>query len=415
MIVPSIDLMDGQAVQLVGGREKALDAGDPRPIARRFGLAGEVAVIDLDAALGQGSNATLVTEILDLARCRVGGGIRDVDTAIRWLDAGAARVILGTAATPDVLSKLPRDRVIAALDAVHGEVVVHGWRTRTGRSVTERLSELSPYVGGFLVTFVEREGRLQGIDLDAAARLREACGDGCSLTVAGGVTTIQEIAALDAMGIDAQVGMALYTDRMHLADAIVARLITRADETLWPTVIVDELGVALGLAWSNVESLRRAVETRRGVYWSRSRGALWEKGTTSGDTQELLAIDLDCDRDCLRFTVRQHGRGFCHTGARTCWGEDAGLPRLVRRLRDRLEHAPPGSYTRRLFDAPDLLRKKLLEEAEELAEAPDRDNAAWETADLLYFALAAMIRRGAALEDVMRHLDRRALKVTRRD
>lgn len=415
MIVPSIDLMGGQAVQLVGGREKALEAGDPRPIARRFALAGEVAVIDLDAALGQGANAALVGELLDLARCRVGGGIRDVDTAIRWLDAGAAKVILGTAATPEVLSKLPRERIIAALDAVHGEVVVHGWRTRTGRDVNDRLRELRDHVGGFLVTFVEREGRMQGIDVEAAARLRDACGEDCSLTVAGGVTTCEEIAALDSLGIDAQVGMALYTGRIDLADAIAARLIVQGDSDFWPTVIVDELGIALGLAWSNAESLRRAVATQRGVYWSRSRGELWEKGATSGDTQELLAIDLDCDRDCLRFTVRQHGRGFCHAGTRTCWGEDGGLSRLARRVAERLTAAPAGSYTRRLLDDPNLLRAKLVEEAEELVMAPDRDNAAWETADLLYFTLTAMIQRGATLADVTRHLDRRALKVTRRD
>ena len=91
MIVPSIDLMDGHAVQLVGGREKAIDAGDPRPIAERFALAGEIAVIDLDAALGQGSNADVIEDLLRIGRCRVGGGIRDVESARRWLDAGAAK------------------------------------------------------------------------------------------------------------------------------------------------------------------------------------------------------------------------------------------------------------------------------------------------------------------------------------
>ncbi len=98
MIVPSIDLMGGQTVQLVGGREKALDAGDPRPIAEKFRLAGEIAVVDLDAALGRGSNAELVKALLPLAPCRVGGGIRTVEAARAWLDAGATQVVLGTAA-----------------------------------------------------------------------------------------------------------------------------------------------------------------------------------------------------------------------------------------------------------------------------------------------------------------------------
>ena len=127
MIVPSIDLQNGQAVQLIGGREKALDAGDPRPIAERFSRVGEVAVIDLDAALGTGNNREMILDLVGRAPCRVGGGIRNLETARFWLDAGARKIILGTAAEPDLLSELPRGRVIAALDAVDGEIVVEGW------------------------------------------------------------------------------------------------------------------------------------------------------------------------------------------------------------------------------------------------------------------------------------------------
>ena len=127
MIIPSIDLQSGNAVQLIGGKEKELDAGDPRPIAELFGRVGEIAVIDLDAALGTGNNRDTILDLLGRAPCRVGGGIRDVDTARFWLDAGARKIILGTAARPDILEQLPRERVIAALDAVDGEVVEEGW------------------------------------------------------------------------------------------------------------------------------------------------------------------------------------------------------------------------------------------------------------------------------------------------
>jgi histidinol dehydrogenase/phosphoribosyl-ATP pyrophosphohydrolase len=412
MIIPSIDLMDGRAVQLVGGREKALDAGDPRPIAEQMAVAGEIAVIDLDAALGQGSNESVIRDLLRIAPCRVGGGIRDADTARRWLDAGARRVILGTAARPDVLAGLPRDRVVAALDAEHGEVVVRGWRERTGRGVIERMAELRDLVGGFLVTIIEREGRLEGIDLDAVAPLVEAAGT-AALTVAGGIATVEELAALDELGVDGQVGMALYTGRMSLADAIAAPLHSDRADGLWPTVVTDERGVALGLAWSSAESLRAAVEQRRGVYQSRSRG-LWVKGKSSGARQELLRVDLDCDNDALRFTVRQHGPGFCHRETRTCWGPDGGIGHLARRLAARAVDAPAGSYTARLLDDPALLRAKLLEEAGELADATTAEEATWEAADLMYFALVAMARRGVPLEAVERELDRRSGVLTRR-
>lgn len=426
MIIPSIDLMGGQTVQLIGGREKALDAGDPEPIARRFGVAGELAVIDLDAALGTGSNAALVRRVLGIAPARVGGGIRSVESALEWLDAGAAKVILGTAATPDVLRRLPPDRVIAALDCLNGEVVVKGWREGTGRRVTDRIAELREYVGGFLVTFVEREGRMGGIDIERVREVVAAAGGdaGPRVTVAGGVTTPDEIAAIDAIGADAQVGMALYTGRLDLGDAIGAPLRTDRPDGLFPTVVCDDRGVALGLAYSSRESLRRAVADRRGVYHSRARG-LWIKGETSAATQELIRVDLDCDRDTLRFIVRQAGAGFCHRGTRTCWDGATrgragsarglgGLPGLSRTLLDRRDDAPPGSYTRRLLDDAPLLRAKLAEEARELADAAGAAAVTAEAADLFYFALVAAARTGVGLAEIERELDRRALRVTRR-
>jgi phosphoribosyl-ATP pyrophosphohydrolase len=412
MIVPSIDLMGGRAVQLVGGRQLALEAGDPRPIARRFGTLGEIAVVDLDAALGAGSNAELIQELLVLAPCRVGGGIRDVETARTWLDAGATKVVLGTAAVPEVLRELPRDRVVAALDAVHGSVVVEGWQRDTGVEVAAAMEKLRPYVSEFLVTFVEREGRLQGIDPGAVARLVEAAG-GIPLTVAGGVTTAEEIAALDAIGVNAQVGMALYTGKLHPGDALTAPLVSDRDDGLWPTVVTDERGVALGLAWSSAESVRAAVDEQVGIYHSRRRG-LWRKGETSGARQELVRIEVDCDRDALRFAVHQQG-GFCHTGSRSCFGDEVGLGRLQSTVLQRAIDAPAGSYTRQLLDNGDLLAAKLAEEAGELAEAEERGEVIHEAADLLYFTLVKLAAAGVSLSDVEDELDRRSVRVRRRE
>lgn len=412
MIIPSIDLMDGHAVQLVGGKEKKIDAGDPRPIMEKFRLAGDVAVIDLDAALGQGSNAELIRELCTMGRVRVGGGIRDVDTALEWLDAGADKIILGTAARPELLEELPPERVIVALDAFEGEVVVEGWQTKTGRGIIERMEELQGLAGGFMVTFVEMEGRLQGTDIERVHDLVDVVGD-AHLTVAGGISTVGEIAALHGFGVDAQVGMALYTEQMHLADAIAAQLHSDREDGLFPTVVCDEHGKALGLAYSSEESLREAVDRQQGVYQSRSRG-LWVKGETSGATQQLLSIDLDCDSDAIRFRVRQQGPGFCHEKTRTCWGDDDGLTALERTLQSRLESAPEGSYTKRLFEDPDLLGKKLVEEARELAEAESKEEVTWEAADVLYFTLVAAAKAGVSLRDIEKELDLRALKVTRR-
>ena len=412
MIIPSIDLERGRTVQLIGGEELAVDAGDPRPILDRFALAGEVAVVDLDAAKGEGQNRELIRELCRRAKVRVGGGLRDATSALEALDAGASQVVLGTAATPEVLRELPRERVIVALDARDGEVVTHGWRKTTGRRVTDRIAELREHCSGFLVTFVEREGRLGGTDLEQAARLVEAAGS-LRVTIAGGVTSAAEIAELDRLGADAQVGMALYTGQLSLGEAIAAPLTSDRPDRLYPTLVTDERGVALGLAYSSSESLQAAVEQRRGIYHSRKRG-LWEKGASSGATQELLSVDLDCDRDALRFRVRQAGAGFCHVGTRTCFGDDAGLGRLERRLADRIATAPEGSHTARLAGDRALLESKLIEEARELAEAEGPRRVCEEAADLFYFAMVRAAAEGVSLSAIEDELDSRERKVTRR-
>jgi phosphoribosyl-ATP pyrophosphohydrolase len=409
VIIPSIDIVAGSTVQLVGGEEQALDAGDPVAVLDRFSVAGEVAVVDIDAARGEGDNSEIVADLCSRAPIRVGGGIRTEERALHWLDSGAAKVVIGTAADERLLSDLPADRVIVALDARHGEVVTHGWRQGSGRDLLDSVRRFRDLCGGFLVTFVEREGRLGGTDMELARRVVDAAGTS-RVTIAGGSATAAEIAELVHMGADAQVGMSLYTGGLSLGDAVAAPLQSDRTDGLWPTVVVDDQGVALGLAWSSPESLRRAVETRRGVYQSRSRG-LWVKGETSGATQALIRVDLDCDRDALRFTVRQRD-GFCHTGARTCWGEDRGLARLARRLEGMAARRPEGSNTVRLLDDTALLDAKLVEETGELT-SPGADIAS-EAADLLYFALVKSVAAGVALEEIESILDSRERRVRRR-
>jgi len=197
----------------------------------------------------------------------------------------------------------------------------------------------------------------------------------------------------------------------------------RADGLI-ATVVCDERGIALGLVYSSEVSVMASVASGRGVYWSRSRKELWRKGDTSGAIQELIQIIPDCDQDCLKFTVVQRGEppAFCHIGDRTCWGSDSGVSHLFRTLVDRKKSAPVGSYTARLYNDTNLLRDKLLEEASELAEAvkgvvagtDEIFHVEEETADVLYFALAACVAGGGSLLKVEQQLDMRNLKVKRR-
>ena len=199
-----------------------------------------------------------------------------------------------------------------------------------------------------------------------------------------------------------------------IANTLFQLLRSDRPDGLWPTVIVDRLGVTLGLAYSNEESLRTAINQRVGCYWSRSRNELWIKGATSGATQSLVDIRLDCDYDALRFKVDQGAPGFCHKETHSCFGYERSFPEVIARLTERIDGADAASFTRKLFNDPEMLRKKLLEEAGELAEAETRDDAAWEVADVLYFSMIAMMRNGAQMHEVFAELARRMNRVQRR-
>ena len=416
MIIPSIDILGGRAVQLRGGRHPMIDVGDPEMLAEKLSRAGEIAIVDLDAALGKGSSKALILKLVSKYACRVGGGIRTKELAVEYLNAGARAVMIGTKATPEFLSGLPQERMIAALDTNKEKIMVEGWTRATEDGLFDKIAELKPYVSGFLVTTIDREGEMNGFDFERAAAIVEAA-KGVRVTFAGGASGgdegAEQIARLDAMGADVQAGTAIATGALRVARAFSAPLSSDRGDGLWPTIVCDEGGRFLGLVYSDLESLDAAFETGRGVYKSRSRG-LWVKGETSGNGQRFLRADLDCDRDCIRFTVRQEGAGFCHLDRRTCFDDGYGIEKLSRTIAARLKDAPEGSYTRRLFSDSGLLASKLREEADELAVTTNAKDAVFETADVVYFALVKAMREGARLQDIEAELERRSYKVQRR-
>jgi phosphoribosylformimino-5-aminoimidazole carboxamide ribotide isomerase len=230
MIIPCIDLMDGKVVQLVQGREKALEGGTPAEMLERFAAFPEIQVIDLDAAIGRGVNDDLVEFLAGRARCRVGGGVRTVERAVKLLAQGAHRVIVGTSAFAyngvsalflrSLVEAVGREQIVIALDSKGGKVVVKGWRESMNFTAQEVIKELEPYCGGFLCTYVDKEGMMQGTDLAWFQDLRNATTH--EITAAGGITTFEDIDALQKMRIHAALGMAIYTGRLNLEE--LARL-----------------------------------------------------------------------------------------------------------------------------------------------------------------------------------------------
>jgi phosphoribosylformimino-5-aminoimidazole carboxamide ribotide isomerase len=226
MIIPCIDLMDGKVVQLIQGREKALEGDSPEIMLERFSAFPEIQVIDLDAAMGKGSNDGLVEFLAARAACRIGGGVRDAGRARKLVEQGAKQVIVGTAAFSadgpriDLLDALRaaigKDRLLLALDSKGGRIVVKGWQESTNLRAEDVIEQLEPYAGGYLCTYVDKEGMMQGTDLDWFGRLRAATS--LPITAAGGITTLDDIRALTHMRIDCAVGMAIYTGALDLGE-----------------------------------------------------------------------------------------------------------------------------------------------------------------------------------------------------
>ena len=226
MIIPCIDLMGGKVVQLVQGREKALEGAPALEMLERFSGFPVIQVIDLDAALGKGENNAIVELLASRARIRAGGGVRTAERARRLIDYGAEKVIVGTSAFTrtgvnhellgSIASAVGAEKILVALDSKDGRIVVKGWTESLDISAEEILAELEPYCGGYLCTYVDKEGMMQGTDLDWFRRLRAATRQ--EITAAGGITTIEEIRELLALDIHAALGMAIYTGRLDLVE-----------------------------------------------------------------------------------------------------------------------------------------------------------------------------------------------------
>lgn len=423
MVIASIDIQNGKVVQLKQGSQLMLERDDAEALAAEFDTYGEVAVIDLDAAMKTGSNDGLVKSLLRRADCRVGGGIATVERAAELVSLGAKKVIIGSKAfqpTADsfginrafleaLAKKIGRERVIVAVDAREEEIVVDGWKTPTGLNLIENAKALEPYVGELLYTCVEREGTMTGTNLESIRALREAVS--CLVTVAGGISTLEEIEAIARMGCDVQLGMALYTGKINLAEAFIASLSWNSawqDGKLLPVIAQAPDGQVLMLGYTDREALAETFKRGNLCFHSRSRNKLWMKGESSGNTLRLLRLRADCDRDTLLATVEPAGP-TCHTGNWTCFTDQRYTWEFLQNIvAERFRNPKPGSYTATLDD--ERVREKVMEEAEEVCTAQTHDEIVWEVADLLYFTTVLMTRSGVIVAEVLSELDRRHKK-----
>jgi len=221
VLIPSIDLLGGRIVQLVQGEKLRLAFDDFEYWIEKFSKFPLVQLIDLDAAMRQGDNSELVAQIAKRLPVHAGGGIHSIERARQVLDAGAKRIIIGsalfseeggvnTAFAAELAASVGADRIVAGIDTKNGRIAVKGWKAQVALTPDEAIPQLEPHAAAFLYTHVDGEGMMQGFPIDTAARLRKLTQ--LQLIVAGGIRSQQEVDALDALGADAVVGMAVYTE-----------------------------------------------------------------------------------------------------------------------------------------------------------------------------------------------------------
>ncbi|MDY5918528.1 MAG: bifunctional phosphoribosyl-AMP cyclohydrolase/phosphoribosyl-ATP diphosphatase HisIE [Treponema sp.] len=427
MVISSIDLKNGHVVQLKNGKELVLQRDDADALIAQFDMFGEVAVIDLDAALGNidakgnTENTHLLKSLLHRGNVRTGGGIRSVKRAKELISLGAEKVIIGSAAWKsnpvagesvlneeflnELAAAIGKDRIIISVDAINGKIAVKGWTETVDIPLVEGAKQAEKFCSELLFTCVEKEGCMQGTNMDYVRALREAVK--CRVVVAGGVSSVQEIKELEKLHCDVQLGMALYTGKVDLKEAFVECL-DFEKSPLIPVIAQSVNGEVLMQGFANAEAVRKSFDCGRLTFWSRSRNELWTKGDTSGNVLQVVKMRADCDRDCVLATVLPTGPA-CHTGSWTCFSsavdEKSSMGRLYNVIADRFANPKPGSYTATL-DAK-RVREKVEEEAEELCEAEGKEEVIWEAADLLYFVNVLMYKEGVFWKDVYDELDRR--------
>lgn len=317
MIIPSIDIMNGKVVQLRQGKEKVYENSNIDKIIEQYKIFPEINVIDLDSAMGNGDNKELIKRICEQIDCNVGGGIRSLEIAKEYIDAGAKSIIVGTKANKEFLMKLPKNKVIVALDVKQGKIAVKGWKELEEHNIYDRIKELEEYCRKYLVTNVDVEGLNEGTNLNFFESLVGKTKN--DIMVAGGITTINEIKYIHKLGLDQVLGMAITSGKLNIIDCYIEIMDFEKQDSLIPTIVQDAgTKEVLMLAYSNKESLKKTYELNLATYYSRSRKMLWTKGETSGNTQKIEKIYLDCDSDTLLFLVSQKGVA-CHRNKRTCF------------------------------------------------------------------------------------------------
>ena len=303
-----------------------------------------------------------------------------------------------------MLSKLPKEKVLIAIDSKDGYIATHGWTKTTSAEPLDFVKRFNNLCSGFLYTVIENEGMMQGADIDSIKLIRAATTK--ELIAAGGICSVDEIVKLQKMGVHTQLGMCIYTGVVKLEEAFVKCMDFEKRFGYIPTIVQDyATKQVLSLAYSTSQSLLQALKTGKGIYFNRSENKIFTKGETSGNTQELIEARFNCDRDAILFMVNQKGNA-CHLGRYSCFGnKEFSINELYKFLITRKSLLPDNALTTKLFQDEFYLKSKIMNEAFETVNFENKDGLGKEAADLTYFMLTFMAMHNITPQDVLNHLE----------
>ena len=384
MLIPTLELSRQPDARSRGAYDPELDRDRLVAEVSRWGRLGEVLIVDRDAEQGIANHQELIGQLTRLALCRIQAAISTEDRANFWLRHGSHRLVIRVPAASEVLARLPRRHLLAQIAWPANGAAGPGAVEELVRSI----QILAPQVSGFVCSAA---GSLSQVHEGAARQLFRATSQ--PITVAVDAASTDDLIRFDRMGHDVACPVAAITPPTS-AEEVLIRLLDFSDGPL-STIVSDQYGQVLLLARSSQDSLRETITSGRCRF-----------ADTEVSGHRVLRLRVNCRRNALWISVVPHGRS-CERNAYSCFGDgtpDFGLARMADVIRDRRERPLPGSYTSFLFEKDDRLPRKLHEEVYELLSAPTRDNLVWEAADVLYFYLAFLARKGVTLDEVITEL-----------
>jgi phosphoribosyl-ATP pyrophosphohydrolase/phosphoribosyl-AMP cyclohydrolase len=426
--IPTVDISEGKAVLVQKGKVYKV-LGDAISHSNLLSIHHVFQLIDIDAAMGKGSNRELIKKITEKHHCYVGGGIRTKEDAIELLNSSARRVIISTKS--DLLKIIPKNRLILAIDIDENfQVLNHGRTRKLDKNFFEFLQENVEFIEIITVTFHHKEGTNSGIPLNQVKEIKNFINSTLkdrtiTLICAGGISSIDEIKELIKLDVIPQFGSGFWCNKFSLGEAMIELLNyekqgkwmkNEKEEVLFPCVIQNKDGMVLGSVYCNAESIKKSIDERKATFYSRDNQKLWLKGETSGYIHTVLAVHLNCDKTSLRFIV--DGEKFCHLERRnSCFGDydpNRGGIKLMQKVIE-ISKKEENQFSTKMLTEGHKINHKIIEHSEHLAYAKTKNEIIENTSDLLYYSMLYLNKHHVDVAEIENELLKRRYSIMKND